>query len=891
MKRFYDLKIGVKLVSSFIIVALIGAVIGAIGIFNLQKVDKADTALYEENTEGLAYMAKAALDFEDLRANTIYLGMNGKDKNNYMNGVQENYKSLNDNLAKYEKTVTTDEDRKELNNLKSLAANYKSVIDKITGLALSNQTDEAASVLQSEAGQIGKSIDSSFDKIVNINETQAKQRSDSNAATAKKAVMMMIIAIVIGIVASICYGIFLSRIISKPIQMLEDAANKISDGNLDVNLKINTKDEVGTLAQAFDKIIASLNYLINDTKKLTEAAVEGRLSTRAEASKHNGGYREIVEGLNNTLDAVVKPLNFAASYIQIMSDGGKLEFIKNDYKGDFAVLIDNLNSVRNSLVALLEESGKLAMAGANGELSVRGDANKLKGGYADIINGMNQTLDSVEQPLKEADQVLAKMAVNDYTVEMSDKYKGMFKELGDSINAVHGRLLSVEDVFVRVSKGDTSRLEEFRRVGKRSENDRLVPATISMMGAIQNLIDEANMLADAAVQGDLSVRGDAGKFEGGYREIIEGMNHTMDAVVEPIQEALEVMEELAQGDLTVTMDGDYKGEYSKLKDSLNTAINSFNDVLNGINSAASQVAAGSRQISDGSQELSQGTTEQASSIEELTASIEEIAAQTKQNAVNANQANELSVNAKENAIQGNEQMKQMQNSMSEINEASSNISKIIKVIDEIAFQTNILALNAAVEAARAGQHGKGFAVVAEEVRNLAARSANAAKETTELIEGSINKVQAGTKIANDTANALNIIVEEVNKVASLVGEIATASNEQATGVAQINKGIEQVSQVVQTNSATAEEAAAASEELSSQAELLKNMVDKFKLKKSAKNHNRYELSDSDDMLPEEAYKIQKKNIRGMGRKSSMAEVAATSVKPRIALSDKEFGKY
>ena len=292
------------------------------------------------------------------------------------------------------------------------------------------------------------------------------------------------------------------------------------------------------------------------------------------------------------------------------------------------------------------------------------------------------------------------------------------------------------------------------------------------------------------------------------------------------------------------------------------------------------------------QALSQGSTEQASSIEEITSSMTEVAAQTKENATNANQANELAIVAKDNAVSGNQQMQEMLKAMAEINDSSANISKIIKVIDEIAFQTNILALNAAVEAARAGQHGKGFAVVAEEVRNLAARSANAAKETTAMIEGSIKKVDMGTKIANETAQALNKIVGDVTKATQLVGGIAAASNEQASGISQVNLAIEQVAQVVQTNSATAEESAAASEELSGQAEILKQIVSKFKLKKTRNSSG----ASFDKLTPDVMRMIEnmmEKNNNSHSSSNTMLEAASSShnSKLKINLSDSDFGKY
>jgi len=343
---------------------------------------------------------------------------------------------------------------------------------------------------------------------------------------------------------------------------------------------------------------------------------------------------------------------------------------------------------------------------------------------------------------------------------------------------------------------------------------------------INKVVKAADQLAkgDMGISFDIRSKDETGKLVEAFRNLVDST-----------KEQVNVIEKVADGDLTVNVP--IRSEKDILGQKLSEMVHKIHDLVMNIDTAAEQVSSGANQIANSSMELSQGATEQASSIEELTALMEDISSQTEINAKNANQAGDMAEQAKNFAVTGNAHMAEMLKAMDEINESSNNINRIIKVIDDIAFQTNILALNAAVEAARAGLHGKGFAVVADEVRTLAGRSANAAKETAALIEDSIKKSEVGAKIAKETAEALNRIVQEVESVSNLVSDIRKASNEQAAAIAQINQGIMQVSQVVQENSATSEESAAASEELTSQAMSLKQMVERFKLNRTYAGNN------------------------------------------------------
>ncbi|WKY47404.1 methyl-accepting chemotaxis protein [Eubacteriaceae bacterium ES3] len=682
-------------------------------------------------------------------------------------------------------------------------------------------------------------------------------------------VIVSIIILLLGI--GICY--LIARQFSTPIKKVNEMLSELSKGHLSARLEQHSNDEIGQMSLSMNQfadelqntVIASMNRisegdvsmdieilddqdeirpalkqtidsvrgLVEETTTLSQAGISGQLSTRGDAEKFSGSFSEIIQGVNNTLDAVLDPLSMAASYLDNIGQGMIPEKVTKEYSGEY-------NDLKTSINACIDGLGAI----------------------------------------KEGNYILGKLQANDLSETMSGQYNGIYAEIAESINGVQDQIARIVAVASHITDGDLSDLAFLKSVGQRSENDQLIPTLIKMIEIINALIDEAEQLSQMAIQGNLSSRGDTDRFPGEFAKVITGFNHTLDAVLAPIEETSQTLKELAQGNLSVSVKGDYQGDHANIKNDLNQTItflkqyvdeitqtlekmssgdfnqeittsykgdfrpikyslngisDSLSDTLKEIGRSADQVHAGAQQISSGGQALAQGTTEQASSIEELSASIDEVANETKQNAKRANEANELSILVENNAKAGNTQMQHMIEAMSEINDSSNNISKIIRVIDDIAFQTNILALNAAVEAARAGQHGKGFAVVAEEVRTLAARSAEAANETTGLIEGSIDKVTTGTKIADETAESLKEILNQIEKITGLIANIAKASNDQASEIAQVTTGIDQVAKVIQTNSATAEESAAASEELSSQAELLNNMVQAFKLKRESSN--------------------------------------------------------
>lgn len=442
---------------------------------------------------------------------------------------------------------------------------------------------------------------------------------------------------------------------------------------------------------------------------------------------------------------------------------------------------------------------------------------------------------SLLNPMREMTQVAANLAIGNIEQTISYHSKDEIGKLADSFRDSIAHTRDIARAAEFISLGDL----ELISVAPKSDQDVLTINFIKVSESLKQLNRETQMLISSAEAGELSKRGDVGKFTGDYANLISGINLVIDAVAAPIEEASKCLEQVAARNLTVKMEGNYKGEFAKIKDSLNTALENLDSGMFQISVGAEQVASAAGQISEGSTHLAQSSSEQASTLEEVSSSLHEIAAMTRQNAENSKTARSVSENALRITKNGISSMNLLNEAVDKIRESSVSTVKIVKTIEEIAFQTNLLALNAAVEAARAGDAGKGFAVVAEEVRALALRSAEAAKTTSQLINEWVENSEKGAGINGQVSKDLSEIMSEVDKVSLVNNEIAAATEQQSEGLNQLNVAVEQMNIVTQQTAANSEESASSAEELAGQSQEMLDLIGTYKLTQTyiAQNSN------------------------------------------------------
>jgi methyl-accepting chemotaxis protein len=468
---------------------------------------------------------------------------------------------------------------------------------------------------------------------------------------------------------------------------------------------------------------------------------------------------------------------------------------------------------------------------AEGDLSI--DLDIKPGDTTSLLYSLKIMQDSLRKIVAEIKNIVEDAAIRgDFSTKMDLNGKaGYTKELSDLLNSLSNvsetGLNDVTRVATALANGDLSQKITKDYPGVFGQTKNGVNSTVD---ALTKVVEEIrNIVEDAAVRGNFSTKMDMNGKQGYTKTLSELLNQLSDVSDTGLRDVVRVAQALADADLTQKITKDYPGLFGQTKDAVNTTVDNLQNLVGEVRVSVDSIGTASKEIASGNTDLSQRTEEQASSLEETAASMEELTSTVKLNAENAKQANQLAGNASTVAVKGGAVVQQVVGTMSSINESSRKIVDIISVIDGIAFQTNILALNAAVEAARAGEQGRGFAVVAAEVRNLAQRSAAAAKEIKTLIDDSVEKVEIGTKLVDDAGKTMEEIVNAVKRVTDIMSEISAASNEQSQGIEQVNQAITQMDEVTQQNAALVEEAAAAAESLEEEAQNLTRSVSVFKL--------------------------------------------------------------
>ncbi len=687
----------------------------------------------------------------------------------------------------------------------------------------------------------------------------------------------------------------LSRAFERLVAYIQDTARiaeKIAGGDLAVEVKALSEQDV--LGKSFSLMAHTLRGIIEEINGLTSSASEGKLSVRGDVGHFDGEYAHIITGINATLDAVVEPVSVAAEYMRRMATGDFPPPITEEYKGDFNIIKKSLNTLIANLHGMVqvaeqvadgdlsvsvhvlseqdrlgkslsrmvetirhivESINRLTDAVQDGALDARGDATQFGGEYARIVQGVNKTLDAVVTPLNVTADAIALIANGKMPQRITEAYKGDFNTIKQNVNLLIEAVEATTNIAEEIANGNMQ-----VEVLERSEHDRLMKALNRMIRRLQTILLETNALIQDIRDGRLDARGNAAEFEGGWKDLVSGINDVIAAFVAPIKMASDSVERIARGEIPPAITQEYKGDFNHIKrnlntlitatneithvteqmaqgdlmvevnersaddllmQALNTMIRQFKNVVQEVKGAANTMALSSEQLRSSAESMATGASHQAAATEEVSSSMQEMVANIQQNAENAKQTEHIAMQSADFAEESGQVV-------AEAVVAMKQIAQKIRIIEEIAGQTRLLSLNATIEAARAQEHGKAFSVVAAEVRKLSEVTKNAAEEINELATSSFD-------VSTKAGEMLNTVVPSIHKTADLVHEISAASGEQRIGAEQVNRAIQQLDQITQQNAAATEEIAATANALAGQSEQLQQLMMFFNIRTEEEN--------------------------------------------------------